>query len=79
MTGFEPIIALCGGEDGLDFYRYLARYGVSFLKDNGTLYCEIGSTRSASVKKILNESGWRAITLYHDLAERPRVIAAKKR
>jgi release factor glutamine methyltransferase len=78
VIGFEPICALCGGEDGLDFYRHLARCGASILKNNGTLYCEIGSTQGDSVKTIFNESGWRVIALHHDLAGRPRVMQVKK-
>ena len=35
VTDYEPVIGLYGGDDGLDFYRYLAQEGKSFLKSNG--------------------------------------------
>ncbi len=79
VTGFEPAAALYGGEDGLDFYRYLARCGGFLLKNSGSIYCEIGSNQSESVTEIFTKNGWCGISLYQDLAQRPRVIAAKKR
>ena len=45
VTGYEPLIGLYGGEDGLDFYRYLAQNGKSFIKSQGRIYCEIGATQ----------------------------------
>lgn len=78
VTGFEPAIGLYGGEDGLGFYRYLARESKSFLIKNGRIYCEIGVTQSKSVTTIFKNSGWTDISIYNDLADRPRVITAKK-
>lgn len=77
VTGYEPFMGLYGGEDGLDFYRYLARNSKSILKGNGRIYCEIGSTQDSSVKKIFQDSGWADISIHNDLAGRSRVITAK--
>jgi release factor glutamine methyltransferase len=78
VTDYEPFMGLNGGVDGLDFYRYIAQNGKSFIKSHGRIYCEIGSTQEMSVKKIFQDSGWTDTSIHNDLAERPRVIVARK-
>ena len=41
-VGFEPVSALDGGEDGLDFYRCIAENWLSKLKNGGSITLEIG-------------------------------------
>lgn len=45
----EPIVALDGGEDGLDFYRCIAREYRSNLKSGGALLMEVGKGQSPDV------------------------------
>ena len=78
VTGYEPFMGLYGGEDGLDFYRFLARDSKAFLKNNGRIYCEIGATQDKSVINIFRDSSWADISIHNDLAERSRVIEARK-
>jgi release factor glutamine methyltransferase len=70
----EPETALLGGEDGLDFYRAIAKNYKSALKDNGRLVFEIGSTQAQAVAKILEENGFKDIEIKKDLAELDRVV-----
>lgn len=70
----EPETALLGGEDGLDFYRAIAKNYKSALKDNGKLVFEIGSLQGAAVAKILEENGFKDVTIKKDLAENDRVV-----
>ena len=76
VIDFEPHQALYGGVEGLDFYIYLAKNGVYYLKKNGSIFCEIGSDQESKVTRIFKDSGWNDITIYYDLAKRPRVLKA---
>jgi len=76
VRDFEPIRALFGGPDGLDFYRDLAENSKALLKKGGRLYCEIGYLQGNAVRKIFSNQGWKNILQFSDLAGRPRVIIA---
>lgn len=78
VSDYEPFIGLYGGEDGLDFYHYLAQNGKPFLKSNGRIYCEIGATQDKDAANIFQDSGWMNISIHNDLASRPRIIMACK-
>jgi release factor glutamine methyltransferase len=51
----EPLIALDGGEDGLDFYRSITSKASEFLKDNGILAMEMGDGQAGDVKKMFSD------------------------
>lgn len=50
----EPMLALDGGEDGLDFYRLLKEYAVDKLNDKGYIIVECGDTQAQDVAKIFS-------------------------
>lgn len=54
----EPMMALDGGADGLDFYRRLARESTNYLKDKGYLVLETGYDQKESVGALLAEGGF---------------------
>lgn len=72
----EPRLALDGGEDGLIFYRRIAREGRDFLADNGSLFLEIGHDQSEDVYGILENEGYESIRVIKDLAGQTRVVHA---
>lgn len=74
----DPVTALDGGEDGLDFYRRIADSSGTALKDGGRLYLEIGFDQGAAVKELLLSHGFEDVTIYRDLAGLDRVAAARK-
>lgn len=75
----EPRTALDGGEDGLDFYRIIARDASKHLNANGVLALEIGHDQGASVKQLLVETGeYVAVTVLQDLNGMDRVVIAGK-
>lgn len=46
----EPVLALSGGQDGLDFVRILIQQAKTHLKENGILIVEIGHNRAVLEK-----------------------------
>jgi release factor glutamine methyltransferase len=77
VRAFEPAMALDGGEDGLDFYRYLAAHSAARLRSGGALFLEIGWRQARRVTGLLRRAGWREVKLRRDLAGRPRVVSAR--
>lgn len=73
----EPIIALDGGIDGLDFYRRIAFKAKNFLNVDGYLALEIGYNQKAEVYKILLENRFTEILSVKDFSGNDRVIIAK--
>ncbi|MCQ2547837.1 MAG: peptide chain release factor N(5)-glutamine methyltransferase [Clostridia bacterium] len=74
----EPMMALNGGEDGLDYYRIIADEAANHLKKDGLLVLEIGYDQGTSVPQLLEESGrFTEIKVLKDLAGLDRVISAK--
>jgi release factor glutamine methyltransferase len=49
----EPMLALDGGADGLDFYRRIAREFRVFLAPGGRLYLEVGYDQADDVTRLL--------------------------
>ena len=75
----EPMSALDGGADGLDFYRRLAAEAGDHLEKGGVLMMEIGFDQGESVPALLRESGaFKDIRCLKDLAGLDRVVAARK-
>ncbi len=73
---YDPIIALDGGQDGLDFYRIIAKNAKSFLTKNGKLFLEIGFNQGEDVSKIFQSLGYET-SLHKDYAELDRILIAK--
>ena len=71
---YEPISALDGGADGLDFYRAIASKTPSLLTPGGKLMLEIGFDQSADVSELLSRNGFADIQTYKDLAGNDRVV-----
>lgn len=51
---FEPITALNGGIDGLDFYRCIAEKWISKVKKNGYIALECGEEQSEDIINLFN-------------------------
>ncbi len=74
----EPILALDGGKDGLDFYRIIVEQGYKHLNENGVLALEIGYDQKEEVINLLKKSGkYQGIYSKKDLAGNNRVIVCK--
>ncbi len=75
---YDPKIALDGGEDGLDFYRKIAKNAKKHLKKDGFLLFEIGFDQKYEIEQILGDNNFRNIKSYKDLAQNDRAIIAQK-
>jgi len=53
-VSFDPVIALDGGEDGLDFYRKIKQFSPGFLNKDGVLAMELGDGQAQSVKEMFS-------------------------
>ncbi|MCP4750262.1 MAG: peptide chain release factor N(5)-glutamine methyltransferase [Proteobacteria bacterium] len=53
---WEPIDALAGGKDGLDFFAFLKESAAGLLKPNGFLIFEHGYDQRASIRKLMDRS-----------------------
>ncbi len=75
---FEPLRALDGGADGLDFYRRIIKEGRDWLREGGWLFFEIGYDQGEALRSLLQENDFMEIGLNQDLAGLDRVAFGKK-
>ncbi|MEA4870785.1 MAG: peptide chain release factor N(5)-glutamine methyltransferase [Christensenella sp.] len=69
-VSFEPKMALFGGEDGLDFYRAIAKTYQKHLNKDGTLLLEIGSTQAKAAAALFDAK----TSVLKDLCGNDRVL-----
>ena len=74
VSEYEPKMALDGGEDGLVFYRRIAKEAKVVLLPGARLYLEIGYDQGESVKDIFQKEGYEAVEVFPDLSGNPRVL-----
>lgn len=74
----EPISALDGGEDGLDFYRSIISKWLVLLKENGTVLFEIGEEQGEAVKALLEEKDFKECAVIKDMYGNNRIVKAVK-
>lgn len=79
VNKFNPLLALDGGEDGLNCYRHLAKSLEKNLKENTKIFLEIGKNQEKDIEKIFNENGYKLLKMYKDLAEINRILCFKKK
>ena len=75
---YEPHLALCGGEDGLDFYRAICENFSDALTDGGWLCFEFGKGQEDAVGAILSEYHYSDLQFSKDTSEITRAVAARK-
>ena len=79
IAEFEPRIALDGGHDGLDFYRYLLEKAPGLLKSDGKMILELGDFQESNLIAILKKYKiWGSYNLIPDLQGKNRVWELNK-
>lgn len=76
VKNHEPVLALDGSADGLEFYRRISSDAKSHLKPGGLLFFEIGHDQAEKVVGILSEEGYSEIVVKKDLSGLDRVVSA---
>lgn len=71
---FEPMLALDGGDSGLDFYQRIALEGPAFLKPHGFLALEAGFGQMSEIQKLFP---LLSCAVYKDLSQIERCILIK--
>ena len=72
----EPMMALDGGADGLDFYRRIASDAPKFLRPGGVLLLEVGFDQAEAVMALLAD--FADVQAHEDYQHIPRMIEARK-
>lgn len=73
----EPLGALDGGTDGLDFYRAIIKHWTITLRPNGMMMFEVGEGQADAVKKMLLGAGYVAVQTVKDTLGVERVVIGK--
>ena len=74
VRDYEPLTALEGGDDGLDFYRAISDKWRTALRPGGRLYFEVGIGQADDVLRIMRAQGFGDIEVVPDTAGIPRVV-----
>ena len=61
VRDYEPRVALDGGEDGLDFYRRLAKEVTRYIAKGGMLMLEVGEDQAQEVLKLFEKRDYAMI------------------
>ncbi len=79
VADYEPLFALDGGADGLDYYRDIAQKAHLYLNDKGYLILEVGINQADKVQELLQDR--YSISFAYDLNSPPiaRVVVAQLR
>ncbi len=74
VRNYDPILALEGGEDGLEAIRVIIKGAKRLLKDDGVCLLEIGYDQSEDVVRLVENAGFILKDVHPDLAGIPRVV-----
>ena len=76
----EPLGALDGGRDGLEFYKIIVAKAADYLKPGGFLMLEIGHDQGEDLRKMLKDDGrYTPAEVIKDLPGKDRVVKCKLR
>lgn len=70
----DPMAALDGGADGLDFYRALANQAAQYLVDDGIVAVEIGAGQFDDVVALFESEGFHFANVANDFGGHRRAI-----
>lgn len=75
VVGFEPALALDGGEDGLAFFDRLMTEAVPLLRSGGLFACELHETCVEEATQRLERAGFEKVSITKDLNGRNRSVS----
>lgn len=75
VRNHEPLLALDGGDDGIDFYINILREAPNYLKKDGLLLMEIGYDQGKVLTALAEAAGaYKPIKIIKDFAGNDRVV-----
>ncbi|WP_299479076.1 peptide chain release factor N(5)-glutamine methyltransferase [uncultured Roseibium sp.] len=74
----DPVLALDGGESGLDAYVAIVGDAAHLLQTGGQIALEIGYDQGPAVEKQLRHHAFGAIEIIKDLSGNDRVVTARR-
>lgn len=77
VLGFEPTVALDGGEDGLDVVRRIVAESSRWLAPGGIIAVELDSRRVEDAARLL-ERDYDGVVIRKDLTGRDRIVFGRK-
>ncbi|MDG1286496.1 MAG: peptide chain release factor N(5)-glutamine methyltransferase [Rickettsiales bacterium] len=75
----EPIMALVGGEDGLEFYRTISAQAPAILQQGGWLIFEVGIGQTDQVAALAEQNGFDLHKIRKDYGGIERAVILQKR
>jgi release factor glutamine methyltransferase len=78
VSDFEPVAALDGGPDGLEYFRHLAREAGALLLPGGRIMLEFGDGQADSVRQLFEQQKWIVESIQADYTQRPRILVARR-
>ena len=78
VADYEPALALDGGEDGLGIFRRFYREAFECLRPGGVLAVELHETTLEEAAHLATQAGYSSVRIARDLADRNRVLIARK-
>ena len=81
VAGWEPVLALDGGADGLDVFRRIVDGCADHLEPGGYLVCELDESALGAAASVCEGSavGFDCVEVIEDLAGKDRVLRARRR
>lgn len=79
VKDYEPHLALHGGDDGLDFYRNIAKNYRNAIKKGGYLCFEYDPSQGDDICTILEENGYNVLERVRDYNDRERALLAQRK
>ena len=78
IKNYEPLIALDGGHDGLDFYRKFSSKICEIMNAKSYLILEIGEKQFVDCKEIFSVSELNFYKKTQDLQKKDRILIYSK-
>ena len=72
VRDFEPMLALDGGEDGLNFYREILKNAKNYLNENGVLIMECGIDQAKEIISLAVD--YKDVEIFSDLEGVERIV-----
>lgn len=74
VKNHEPMTALDGGKDGLDFYRRIWPGALAHLLPDAKVMVEVGFDQAAQVEDLARKAGFSQVKSVADMGRIPRVV-----